>query len=141
MNDYRKSVRPATTCESGPDKEIEIRGNIPVARQILSMLRQVLDGLQHLTNEVKRMTTQETALAQAVGDLTTAFNANTAAIAAELDSIKNSGAGDDPVVATAITNIEGIVSQLNAATTAAQAATVPPANDTGDGSTSTDTTN
>jgi hypothetical protein len=76
---------------------------------------------------------QDTQLASDVTALTSALTGFEQAVAAEIASIKSSPAAADPVVAQAITNIEGLTARLvsdTAAAAPASSTTTPPASST-----------
>lgn len=93
---------------------------------LLFLASQTSRSTHQLFQEINRMARNDAALTQAVQDLTTAFQANADAIAAEVAAIKAKGTdGADPAIATAVTNIEAIVAQMQQGTAAAQAAIAP----------------
>lgn len=100
----------------------------PSIVDIGTVLHRIDQRLDQIQNEVSKLSTQDTALTQAVTDLVSAFTDNTTAIEAEIAALKAQiVAGDDPVVDTAVTNLENLVTTMKASTAAAQAAIAPPA--------------
>lgn len=90
--------------------------------------------INQLSAEVKLMASNDAALTQAVQDLLSAQTDNFTALDAEVASLKGAQSGSDtpdPVIDTAVTNIETIVANLKASTAAAQAAIAPPPPDSG----------
>ncbi len=81
-----------------------------------------------ILKELRRMATNDTQLAQAVLDLTTAYEHSTDAIAAEITNLRGALQPDtDPAISDAVTKIEGIVQEMDIATANAQAAIAAPA--------------
>jgi hypothetical protein len=106
----------------------KFRGENPERTQLdrieagLHLLR---EELQTMAQTQQDQDTQLTADVAALGQKLTDFET---AVAAEIASIKSSPAAADPVVATAITNLEGLTARLVSDTAAATPA--PPAPDT-----------
>jgi len=101
---------------------------------LLFMAAQTLNASNQLLEEIRRMATNDADLTQAVQDLLDAFNANTTALEAEIESLKNKGLdGADPAITSAVSNIENIVAKMKQSTTDAQAAlpaaAMPPSSD------------
>lgn len=108
----------------------EIRGRDPRpgSLTVMEMLDLIYYELRQNREEVKQLADQDAALTQVVTDLASAFDDNTTAIEAEIAKIQSSVTpGDDPVVDTAITNLQTLVATMKASTAAAQAAIAPPA--------------
>jgi hypothetical protein len=113
--------------------ETEIRRESPETEHVKGLLIEILRELRHLREEVKQMaqTQQEqddqiTAAVAALGQKLTDFET---AVATEIATIKATPAAADPVVATAITNLEDLTARLvsdTAAATPAPAATATP---------------
>jgi hypothetical protein len=122
-----------------PEIEIKVRIEGLVAERIFEKLDLILgiQGNMHreikqLQLEVTKLANQDAALTQVVTDLVSAFTDNTTAIQAEITAIQGAiTPGDDPVVDTAVVNLQALVDTIKASTAAAQAAIAPPA----DGST------
>jgi hypothetical protein len=95
---------------------------------VLELLLHTNRKINLLTQEVRIMASNDAALTQAVQDLLSAQTDNFAALDAEVASLKGAQSGSDspdPVIDTAVTNIETIVTNLKASTAAAQAAIAP----------------
>lgn len=131
-----------------PDIEIKVRIEGLVAERIFEKLELIL-GIQgnmyreikQLQLEVKKLANQDAALTQVVTDLVSAFTDNTTAVQAEIAAIQAQiTPGDDPVVDTAVANLQALVDTMKASTAAAQAAVAPPATPPADGSTGDGTT-
>lgn len=102
---------------------------------LLFLAAQNLGNTNQLLEEMKKMASNDDQLTQAVQDLLQAFTDNTAAIEAEIASLKSAGLdGADPAITASVASIENIVAQMKQSTAAAQAAIALPAGDgSGDG--------
>lgn len=93
---------------------------------VLFLAGQNSRNTHELTEEIRRMATNDAQLTQAVTDLLNGYNDLTTAIANEVAALKNKGLdGADPAISTAVTSIEGLVAQMQQATAAASAAIAP----------------
>lgn len=85
--------------------------------------------LHQLREEVRTMAEtqqdQDTQIASDVTALTNAFTGFESAVAAEIAAIKSTPAAADPVVATALTNLEALTAKMVADTAAATPAPTP----------------
>ena len=104
----------------------DIRGEGPGSQDAWDVLDAVLCELRQLKEEVMKMANNDAALTQVVSDLVDAFTANTTAVEAEIAALqKATTPGDDPVVDTAIFNLQSLVTTIKQSTAAAQAAIAP----------------
>lgn len=89
---------------------------------LLFLAAQTLRSTTQMLEEIRTMATNDAQLTQAVQDLLSAYQDNTTAIEAELAAIKAKGLdGADPAIATAVTNIEQMVSEMKQSTADVQA--------------------
>jgi hypothetical protein len=119
---------------------IDLAGSLDLPKVLgwlLFLASKTQRNINQLLEELRRMATNDASLTQAVTDLINAYDANLAAINAEISNIKAATQPEtDPAITDAVSKIEGVVAQLNQASAAAQAAITPPAS-SGDASSDT----